>query len=376
MQMRPAVARSLGLISAPIAKAFAFLTQSSKRVLFVWSLIVLFLIACLDYFTTVEMSLAAFYWIPVALMTWYHGARMGYLFAALSVAFEIGTDIIGGVAHSHPFFLLWDIGMRFLSLAIFVLMLETIKRFNQEAKRSAELQLQLESSRAAYRELCSFSYIISHNLRAPLRAIIGYSQIANESYATQLDEQGREYLKALEQSGQTMTHLIDALLALIEFSGGDLHREKFDLSAVAESVAKDLQKEQPRQDVKLSVESGITVFGDQRLIRMAMQCLMENAWKFTRKCTAPTIAFGQTRREGHQVYFVRDNGIGFNMAYANKLFMPFQTVHKPGEFEGVGIGLPIAERIIRRHGGSIWAEGTEGRGATFYFALEHSASSN
>jgi light-regulated signal transduction histidine kinase (bacteriophytochrome) len=336
----------------------------------IWSLVLLFLIGWIDYVTGVEISLAAFYWIPVAMATWYCGTRAGYWLAAVSAACAVGTDIAGGLVHSRPFFLFWDVAMRFFSLAIFAWMLAKIKQLYEEAQKATQLQIELESSRAAYRELQALSHIIAHNLHAPLRGIAGYSHIVLQSYAGQLDAQGQEYLRRLQQSSQTMAGLINALLDLIEFSGGELRREPVDLSGVAESIAAELKQKAPDRAVEFTLEPGITVLGDHRLLRMALQCLLDNAWKFTANCPTPTIAFGLMRQQGRQVYFVRDNGAGFNMAYADKLFMPFQSVHKKGEFEGLGIGLPIAERIIRRHGGRIWAEGTEGKGAAFYFTLE------
>jgi signal transduction histidine kinase len=351
-------------------RATGSLYRGNRKTILWEALLLLFLIGWLDYLTSIEMSLAAFYWIPVAIVTWYEGIRAGCWFSVLSVAFAVSTDIASGLAHSHPFFLFWDIGNRLLSLIIFAWMLAKIKSLYGEAQKASQLEIELKSSQAAYWELQGFSYVISHNLRGPLRAIDGYSQIVLDEHGLELGVSAQSYLKNVQASSQKMADLIDALIELAEFSGGEVHREQLDLSALAQSISQDLQKREPRRPVIFDCQPGITGRGDRKLIRVALQNLLDNAWKFTGRQPSPQVRFGMVQNGGHPIYFIRDNGVGFSMAYSNHLFRPFQSLHTVGEFEGVGVGLSITDRIVQRHGGRIWAEGVEGKGATFYFTLQ------
>jgi len=229
-----------------------------------------------------------------------------------------------------------------------------------------ERTIQLE---AANRELEAFSYSVSHDLRAPLRGIDGFSQALLEDYADTLDDQGRDYLRRVRSATQRMAGLIDDLLNLSRITRGELRREAVDLSAQARSVAEQLRQAQPERQVEFHIADGLTAEGDPRLLRIALENLLGNAWKFTGKTDPAVIEFGLRRERGEAIYFVRDNGAGFDMAYAGKLFGAFQRLHDVREFEGTGIGLATVQRIIRRHGGRVWAEGESGHGATFHFTL-------
>jgi light-regulated signal transduction histidine kinase (bacteriophytochrome) len=230
----------------------------------------------------------------------------------------------------------------------------------REAKSAAD---------AANRELEAFSYSVAHDLRAPLRGVDGFSQALLEDYADKLDDEGQQYLRHLRQSAQQMGRLIDDLLALSRVTRGELVREPVDLSALAQDVIRQLQKAERDRRVEVVVEAGISAEGDARLLRIALENLLGNAWKFTAKSAAPRIEVGMASGDGDRTYFVRDNGAGFDMAYASKLFGVFQRLHSTDEFEGTGIGLATVQRIINRHGGRIWATGEVGRGATFSFTL-------
>jgi signal transduction histidine kinase len=367
--MRASASQPQKQLPAWLGRVAAFLDRSSRSTILLLSAFLLLLVGVLDYFTTVELSFLTLYWIPVALATWYAGRRNGYFMAGLSVAAAIGTDLAGGVARWHWLFLSWDLFTRLLSSALFVWMLAKLKQLYQEAQSVTLLQIELRASQASYRELKNFSYIISHNLRAPLRSIEGYSRIVLDRYTSTLDPQGQELLLRLNRSTHQMQRLIDALIDLIEFSGGDLRREDVDLSAIAHSIGVRLKKNDPNRVVDFNVQAGVHVPGDSQLLQMALDCLLENAWKFTAKKSHAAVTFGMLPSQGPPIYFVRDNGVGFEMDYVKGLFTPFHTIHKPGEFPGLGIGLPIAERIIRRHHGRIWAEGSPGDGATFFFTL-------
>ncbi len=230
-------------------------------------------------------------------------------------------------------------------------------------ERTAELQ-------AANRELESFSYSVSHDLRAPLRAIDGFSQAVIEDYADRLDDRGRDYLDRVRTATQHMGHLIDDLIKLARVARAEMQREAVDLSELAGSVLASLQASEPARKVDWHIEPGLTALGDASLLRVVLDNLLGNAWKFTGKQASARIEFGVLRQAGsEQAYFVRDNGVGFDMTYAGKLFGAFQRLHAMSEFPGTGIGLATVQRIIHRHGGRVWAEGATGKGATFYFTL-------
>jgi light-regulated signal transduction histidine kinase (bacteriophytochrome) len=227
--------------------------------------------------------------------------------------------------------------------------------------------LELENSVA---ELEAFSYSVSHDLRAPLRSIDGFSQILLEDYRDKVDAEGQDCLRRIRNASQNMGQLIDALLQLSRVMRGELQRESVDLSLLALSTAALIQKAEPARQVRLHIANGLQAHGDRRLLGIALQNLLQNAWKFTARNPEPLIEFGCTQKDGKTAYYVRDNGIGFDMTYVDKLFTPFQRLHAQEQFEGTGIGLATVQRIIKRHGGRVWAEGAVGQGATFYFSLE------
>jgi light-regulated signal transduction histidine kinase (bacteriophytochrome) len=206
-------------------------------------------------------------------------------------------------------------------------------------------------------------------LRAPLRGIEGFGKILETEYVHKLDEQGIGYLKRIRVASQRMGQLINDLLSLSRITRREMKHEKVDLSAMVHKIASDLQKEQPQRQVEFVIEEGISVNGDANLLQIVVNNLLGNAWKFTEKHSQARIEFGITKNDKGHVYFVRDDGAGFDMTYADKLFGAFQRLHSLSEFEGTGIGLATVQRIIHRHGGHIWAEGAEEKGATFYFTL-------
>jgi PAS domain S-box-containing protein len=226
-----------------------------------------------------------------------------------------------------------------------------------------------EAAEIANRELEAFSYSVAHDLRAPLRGIDGFSQALLEDYAEKLDEEGRRYLGRVRASAQHMAQLIDSLLTLARVTRGDIRREPVDLSALARATAQRLKASQPERNLEFLIAKGLTVIGDSRLLSVVLENLLGNAWKFTRDQPKACIEFGSTQQDGQSVFLVRDNGAGFDMAFSAKLFGVFQRLHAPEEFEGTGIGLATVQRIVRRHDGRIWADGTPSAGATFYFTL-------
>ncbi|HEX2573744.1 MAG TPA: PAS domain S-box protein [Polyangia bacterium] len=263
----------------------------------------------------------------------------------------------------------------------FITVLEDIAR-RKEAEAglqqlTEELERRVEDRTAALvavnRELEAFSYSVSHDLRAPLRAIDGFSQVLVEDYAGQLGDEGRDYLERVRAASQRMSQLIDDLLRLSRVTRSELHRLPIDLTALARDALQELASREPGRQVETVVAEGLQAEADPHLVRVLIDNLLGNAWKFTRHTTAPRIEVGTlaplTREPQPLVFYVRDNGAGFDMTYAEKLFKPFQRLHRANEFEGTGIGLAIVQRIVQRHGGRAWAEGAEGQGATFYFSL-------
>jgi PAS domain S-box-containing protein len=222
----------------------------------------------------------------------------------------------------------------------------------------------------ANKELEAFSYSVSHDLRAPLRSIDGFSQALLEDYEDKLEAEGKDYLRRVRSGSQRMSQLIDDLLNLSRITRAEMRYEKVNLSTLAEAIAAELQETQPDRQVEFIIGKDITAHGDSHLLRVVLENLLSNAWKFTSKHPRARIEFGATQNEGKQIYFVRDNGAGFDMAYVDKLFVPFQRLHTETEFPGIGIGLATGQRIIRRHGGTVWAEGEVEKGATFYFTLQ------
>ena len=218
-------------------------------------------------------------------------------------------------------------------------------------------------------ELEAFSYSVSHDLRAPLRAIDGFSQALLEDYRDRLDDAGTDYLGRVRAGAQRMGRLIDDLLALSRVARATFHRQEVDLSAVAHEVVQELRAAEPQRQVAVDIEPGLRARADPELVRVLLVNLLGNAWKFTGQTPAPQIVIGRTIHDGHDAFFVRDNGAGFDMTYADRLFGAFQRLHDATEFPGTGIGLATVLRIVHRHGGRIWAEGRVGEGAAFYFTL-------
>jgi signal transduction histidine kinase len=222
---------------------------------------------------------------------------------------------------------------------------------------------------AANRELEAFSYSVSHDLRAPLRGIDGWTQAFLEDYAQGLDDQGRTYLERVRTETQHMGQLIDDLLSLSRVGRAGMQREPVDLTALAWAIIGRLRETGPERRVEFAVQEGLTAVGDPQLLEVALSNLLDNAWKFTGKRSGGLIEFGRIFQEGQPVFFVRDNGAGFDPEHTDKLFGAFQRLHKASEFPGTGIGLATVQRIVHRHGGRVWAEAAVDRGATFFFTL-------
>jgi PAS domain S-box-containing protein len=239
-----------------------------------------------------------------------------------------------------------------------------------DRKRNEEtLLLQNAQLETANKELDAFSYSVSHDLRAPLRAIDGFSQALLEDYGDKLDSVGQDHLQRVRLAAQRMSTLIDDLLKLSRVTRSEIHREHLDLSAVVKAIAEELQRGAPDRDVTFVITEGLMAEGDSRLLRVAIENLLGNSWKYTSAHRCAQIEFGVDQSNGRPAYFIRDDGAGFDPRYSERLFGAFQRLHAMTEFPGTGIGLATVQRIIRKHGGEIWAEGEVEKGATFYFTL-------
>lgn len=242
-----------------------------------------------------------------------------------------------------------------------------LTRLNQDLEQKVlDRTHQLE---AVNHELEAFSYSVSHDLRSPLRAIDGFSQALVEDYGNVLNPEATNYLDRIQAATRRMGALIDDLIELARVSRSEIRREPVDLGELAAGILKDLREQEPGRDVHLEIMQPLWVSGDRKLIGVALTNLLQNAWKFTRKREGARIRLGQIEQDGERPYFVEDNGAGFDMTYADKLFTPFQRLHDSREFEGTGIGLATVHRIMIRHGGRVWVRADPGKGATFYFTL-------
>lgn len=246
------------------------------------------------------------------------------------------------------------------------------KRAEKEiAELNSTLREQNAQLGAANKELEAFSYSVSHDLRAPLRALDGFSRVLLEDYSDKLDAAGQDCLRRICAASQRMGQMIDDLIGLSRVTRNQLRRERVDLSQMAQEIMRELQTAEPNRRVEVVISPGLSTEADPGLMRMVLTNLLNNAWKFTSHREQGRIEFGRTGEEekGKKTYFVRDNGAGFDMNYADKLFGAFQRLHAASDFAGTGIGLATVQRIIHRHGGKVWAEGAVGEGATFFFSL-------
>lgn len=239
-----------------------------------------------------------------------------------------------------------------------------IRKLNEDlSAHAAELD-------AANKELEAFSYSASHDLRTPLTRIYSSSQALIEGYSHTLDENGRYFVRTIYEACEQMEELVEALLALSRVTRSEMQREEVDVSLIVREIAAGLQQAEPERRVDFDIAPNVTAYGDPQLLMLALENLLGNAWKYTRKCDEARVEFGVVEVDGETAYFIRDNGAGFDMNKAANLFQPFHRLHNTNDFPGTGVGLATVQRIIQRHGGRVWGKGEPDKGATFYFTLK------
>jgi light-regulated signal transduction histidine kinase (bacteriophytochrome) len=251
-----------------------------------------------------------------------------------------------------------------------ILMVRLKETEDQLKKQRNYLEKLVNDLEAANKELESFSYSVSHDLRAPLRTLDGFSGMLLEDYGDKLDETGKDYLNRIRKAGQTMSQLIEDMLKLSRITRAEILKEEVNLSDLARTICDELKATQPDRQLECIVAPQIAVYADKHLLEILMRNLLDNSWKYSSKCPITRIEVGSASQNEKKVYFIRDNGIGFDMKYADRLFVPFQRLHSNQEYAGTGIGLATVQRVIQRHSGKIWAESEVGKGSTFYFTLD------
>ncbi|MBD3346434.1 MAG: hypothetical protein GF401_15380 [Chitinivibrionales bacterium] len=262
----------------------------------------------------------------------------------------------------------------FVAFTAFTIIINMLIRSNNNLRETKTLSEQYSAKlETANRELEAFTYSVSHDLRNPVNNIFFMTEALSTLHAENLDSEGMKFVQEIEKSGKRMDAIISDLLRLSQISRNEIVYESVDLSKMASDIITELRKSSPRDNMTVKIEKHMTVTADKGLLYSALHNLLGNAWKYTAKTSNPYIEVGAKKADEKLIYYVRDNGVGFDMQYAKSIFTSFTRVHAEKEFHGTGIGLAIAERVIMRHGGKIWAESTPGEGATFYFTIPKAA---
>jgi len=325
---------------------------------------------CIDYWTGIEFRMEIFYLIPILYATWFIGKRPGIAASVISLFMIFLSDLMSGKDYNKTHLELWNLAMYLGFFVIVAVLMSGLRTtLDEQKKLSRELQKALHESKTANEALEAFTYSASHDLRAPLWHINGFAQLLAEKYADRLDGTGNDFIVRISSNAQRMQDLIDALLSLSRISRTDLNRSAVDLTSLVRKAIQDCLARWPGRMLETHIAERVTADGDPALLGVVIFNLVENAVKFTNGRPHALLEFGLTTVEGKDVYFIRDNGAGFSMEHASRLFTPFQRLHAEVDFPGSGIGLATVLRIIQRHGGRIWAEGEVNAGATFYFTV-------
>lgn len=327
-------------------------------------------VSALDLLTG-AVTFSIFYLIPIGLASWAGDIEGTAMTVGCSTTVFLMEHVI---ASPHGPRVYWDDFVNLLFFGVVVALLTRLRHaLEQQRKINEELDLRVRARTArlgiAADELKTFNSALAHHLRAPLRGIARLNRLIRKDLDGALSAQQREHFERIRAATVRLDALIDGLLLITSLPIADIRRQEVDLSALARSLAEELRSSSPQREVRVLIEAGLRASAEPRLLAMALRCLLENAWKFTSDREDAVIEFGAHHEGSESVYFVRDNGVGFDMSYSSNLFKPFQRLHTPQEYPGLGIGLTLARQIISRHGGRIWAEGRVDRGAALCFTL-------
>jgi signal transduction histidine kinase len=348
-----------------------YLGSLSKSLLIISGLVFTVLLGFIDYLTGPDLSFTTFYLIPVALVTWFAGKGPGILISLVSAITWMVSDFMVKSSYSNFLIPYWNMIVEFSISFLVVYIFSTLKTvLRREEELNRKLRQNIQQITDLNKELETFNHTISHDLRTPLIVIGGFAKRLLKHYSGNLDDTGREELNIIQDNAQRMSRLIDDLLAFSRSERQQIKSEIVDMSKIAKKIVEELKVLTPEK-TSIYIRDIPVVYGDPVMLRQVLYNLITNAIKFTKYKEKAIIEIGCTIQKGEQIYYVKDNGSGFDMKYADKLFGVFQRLHKGEEFEGTGIGLTIVQRIVTRHGGRVWAEGKVGEGATFYFSLPH-----
>ena len=331
-----------------------------------WGLIIIAIVIVVGFFdwlTGYEIDFLLFYFLPVSLAAWFLGLGASLTLAVVCAIVWAGADLLSGHEYSSYLYAAWNTLIRLVS---FLIIGWSVHKIRYLLVHEHEIADQLQ---AANKELEAFSYSVSHDLKAPVRAIEGFSRRLVAKHSAKLDTEAIRLLNIVCTNAKRMDHLINDLLAFSRLGQQQIRKSIIDLSVLAKQVFQQLLIQAPERDLQLTVNDLPPALGDPNLINQVMVNLLANAVKYTRTGKTAVIEVGGRTEGSETVYYVKDNGIGFDERYAHKIFGTFERLHSADEYEGTGIGLAIVKRIIERHGGRVWAEGKVNEGATFYFAL-------
>lgn len=343
--------------------------SSSRTVLIIAGLVFTLLLGFVDYLTGPDLSFIIFYLIPIGLVTWFAGRWPGIFISVVSALIWISLDIIVKTSYPHLFIPFWNTVVEFSVFFLVVYIFSMLKAvLVREEELNVRLRQNIQKVTDLNKELETFNYSVSHDLRTPLIVIGGFAKRLQKKYSADLDETGREELNIIQENVRKMSQLINDLLAFSRSERLDIKREAVDMGRLAKNTILELRELTPG-DTLIDMTDLPPVHGDMTMLHQVLYNLISNAVKFTRHMEKAVIEIGCRAGKDENVYYVRDNGAGFDMKNADRLFGVFQRLHRSDEFEGTGIGLAIVKRIIDRHGGRVWAEGKVNEGATFYFSL-------
>lgn len=348
-----------------------FLFSRSRRASVLLGFLLLAVVGFIDYATGYEVLLTIFYLLPISIFAWSVGMRAGIAMAVISELTETAANLVfNGFFLKNIFLSAWNTTVKTVVFMIFAYALSKLKEaYDNQKKLNQELESRASELQSAYKDMEYFSYAASHDLRSPLIPIEGFSRILREEYGDRLDEKANDLLFRIGGSARRMSQLIEDLLAFFRVRGAEIRKSEFDMEAMLKDVFQELQQVPCGRQIQFEVRELPAAYGDPAMIRQVIANLLSNAIKFTARRQTALIEAGGYEEEDENIYYIRDNGIGLDMKHASRLFNLFQRLHTPKEFNGTGIGLVIAKRIIEKHGGKTWAEGKPDEGARFYFTL-------